>query len=213
MDKEGILLLITIEGIDGSGKSTLLRSLELLLADISPVFTREPGATWVGEAVRRAIAEQIDPVTEATLFVADHAAHLATIVRPALDAGRLVISDRYSDSRYAYQSVTLQDIIPSPEAWLRSMHDGWTIIPDKTFLLVLPLDESIARLKPKGELEHFERREILENVQNNYLAYARAEPARFVVVDALKEKEEIAAFVADAIRQIWQSSQSRRQPR
>ncbi len=213
MDKEGILLLITIEGIDGSGKSTLLRSLELLLADISPVFTREPGATWVGEAVRRAIAEQIDPVTEATLFVADHAAHLATIVRPALDAGRLVISDRYSDSRYAYQSVTLQDIIPSPEAWLRSMHDGWTIIPDKTFLLVLPLDESIARLKPKGEPEHFERREILENVQNNYLAYARAEPARFVVVDALKEKEEIAAFVADAIRQIWQSSQSRRQPR
>ena len=84
MDPEGILLLVTLEGIDGTGKSTLLMALREKLADLEPVFTREPGATWVGESVRRAIAEQIDPITEATLFVADHAAHLATVVRPAL---------------------------------------------------------------------------------------------------------------------------------
>ncbi|MDD1693954.1 MAG: dTMP kinase, partial [Methanoregula sp.] len=72
-------MLVTLEGIDGSGKSSLHAALKDLLVDLDPVFTREPGATWVGDSVRRAIAEQIDPVTEATLFVADHAAHLAKV--------------------------------------------------------------------------------------------------------------------------------------
>jgi dTMP kinase len=211
VDQERKLLLITLEGIDGSGKSTLHRELQEILADLDPVFTREPGATWVGESVRRAIAEQIDPITEATLFVADHAAHLAKIIRPALAEGKLVISDRYSDSRYAYQAVTLKGVIPQPEEWLRAMHDGWSIVPDKTFLCVLPIDEALARLKPQNEREHFEKRDILEKVQHNYLKFARADPARFVVVDAMKEKDEIALFVADSIRQILQLSRSRRQ--
>lgn len=210
MDPEGKVLLITLEGIDGSGKSTLHLALKVLLADLDPVFTREPGATWVGESVRRAIAEQIDPVTEATLFVADHAAHIAKIIRPALADGKLVISDRYSDSRYAYQSVTLKGVIQKPEEWLRAMHNGWSIVPDKTFLCVLPIDEALARLKPTDEREHFEKREVLEKVQDNYLEFARADPSRFVIVDAMKEKEEIAQFVSDAIRQILQSSRSRR---
>ena len=195
-----MLVLVTLEGIDGTGKSTLLDALREKLADLDPVFTREPGATWVGEAVRRAIAEQLDPITEATLFVADHAAHLATVVRPALAAGKLVISDRYSDSRFAYQSVTLEGIIPNPEGWLRAMHNGWSIVPDKTFLLAIPVDDALARLDRKSGREHFERREILEKVQNRYLEFARAEPARFVVVDAMLEKDEVARFVADAIR-------------
>ena len=210
MDPEGNLLLITLEGIDGSGKSTLHRELQEKLADLDPVFTREPGATWVGESVRRAIAEQIDPITEATLFVADHAAHLAKIIRPALADGKLVISDRYSDSRYAYQAVTLREVIPQPEEWIRAMHNGWSIVPDKTFLCVLPIDEALARLKPQNEREHFEKRDILKNVQNNYLQFARKDPSRFVIVDAMKEKNDIAMFVADSIRQILQSSRSHR---
>jgi dTMP kinase len=201
---------VTLEGIDGTGKSTLLVALKGKLADLNPVFTREPGSTWVGEAVRRAVAEQIDPVTEATLFVADHAAHLATVVRPALDNKKLVISDRYSDSRFAYQSVTLDGVIPDPDGWLRAMHNGWSIVPDKTILLVIPVDEALARLAGKTGREHFERREVLEKVQDRYLAFARMEPSRFVVVDALLEKEEIACFVAEAIRFVLQSSQSRR---
>ena len=205
-----MLLLVTIEGIDGTGKSTLLTALKARLADLDPVFTREPGATWVGESVRRAIAEQIDPITEATLFVADHAAHLATVVRPALAEGKLVISDRYSDSRFAYQSVTLEGVIPDPEGWLRAMHNGWSIIPDKTILLVIPVDDALIRLATKSGREHFERREILEKVQNRYLEFARAEPSRFVVVDGLMEKEEIAGFVADAIRQIVANRQKHR---
>jgi len=181
--------------------------------DLDPVFTREPGATWVGDSVRRAIAEQIDPVTEATLFVADHAAHLATVIRPALAEGKLVISDRYSDSRYAYQSVTLQKIIPDPEGWLRAIHNGWTIIPDRTFLCVLPVDEALTRLKPDSRREHFERREVLEKVQNNYLAYARNEPLRFVIVDAMLPPETVVRFVADAIRAEWAAGKKRRKSR
>jgi len=203
-------MLITLEGIDGSGKSTLHSALRELLQDLDPVFTREPGATWVGDSVRRAIAEQIDPVTEATLFVADHAAHLATVVRPALAEGRLVISDRYSDSRFAYQSVTLQKIIPDPEAWLRAMHNGWTIIPDKTFLCILPVDDALNRLKPDNQREHFERRKVLEIVQNNYLTYARNEPSRFVIVDAMLLPGTVAEFVADAIREMWVTGRKKR---
>ena len=202
MDQEGVHVLVTLEGIDGTGKSTLLAALKEKLADLDPIYTREPGATWVGEAVRRAIAEQIDPVCEATLFVADHAAHLATVVRPALAAGKLVISDRYSDSRFAYQSVTLDGVIPEPERWLRAMHDGWSIVPDKTILLVIPVDNALARLSTKSGREHFERREVLEKVQNRYLEFARAEPDRFVIVDAMLDKDEVARFVADAIRQV-----------
>ena len=212
MDQEGSILLVTIEGIDGTGKSTLLSGLTHLLADLDPVFTREPGATWVGDAVRRAIAEQIDPVTEATLFVADHAAHLATFVRPALAGGRLVISDRYTDSRFAYQSVTLAGVLPDPPGWLKAMHNDWSIVPDKTFLLVLPVDDALIRLTAKNGREHFEKRDVLEKVQNNYLEYARAEPSRFVIIDAGKDKDEIAAFVAGAIRLVLQSSRSRRRP-
>lgn len=210
MDTEGKNVLITLEGIDGSGKSTLHESLKEPLADLDPLFTREPGATWVGEQVRRAIKEQIDPITEATLFVADHAAHLAKVVRPALEAGRLVISDRYSDSRYAYQSVTLQGIVPDPEKWLRDMHNGWTIIPDRTFLCVLPVDAALTRLKPDTEREHFEKRETLEKVQNNYLVYARREPSRFVIVDAMLDREIVAKFVADAIRAGWEAGKTRK---
>jgi dTMP kinase len=101
-------------------------------------------------------------------------------------------------------------VIPEPEEWLRAMHNGWSIVPDKTFLCVLPIDEALARLKPQNKREHFEKRDVLENVQHNYLKFARADPSRFVILDAMKEKDEIATFVADSIRQILQLSRSRR---
>jgi dTMP kinase len=195
-------LLITLEGIDGSGKSTLVESLRVALTDLDPLFTREPGATWVGEAVRRAVQERVDPVTEALLFAADHAAHLARVVRPALEAGRLVISDRYTDSRYAYQSVTLEGIIPSPLSWLEALHTGWTIRPDRTFLLILPIEEAMNRIGNHALREHFESPGILARVQARYLDLASGDPTRFVIIDALKEKEEIHAFVESEIRRI-----------
>ncbi|NQS77545.1 MAG: dTMP kinase [Methanoculleus bourgensis] len=204
-------MLITIEGIDGSGKSTLLARLGELLADLDPLFTREPGATWVGDSVRRAVAARMDPITEALLFSADHAAHIDTLIRPALDAGRLVISDRYSDSRFAYQPVVLDGVLPDPLLWLRQIHAGWSIRPDRTFLLVLPVEDAMARLDPEEKREYFENAGILARVQENYLNLAASDPARFVIVDALLPKEEVARFIADEIRTSVRSS--RRRPR
>jgi dTMP kinase len=203
------MVLITIEGIDGSGKTSLWESLGKELADLEPVMTREPGATWVGEAVRRAIAEQADPIAEALLFAADHAAHLAAVIRPALTNGRLVISDRYTDSRFAYQAVTLQGVLPEPMAWLRSLHDGWTITPHRTFLLALPVEEALHRIRSGRTREHFEDLSVLAQVQANYLALAELEGSRFVIVDAGKEKEEILSFVSGQIRATAESSRSR----
>jgi len=191
-------MIVTIEGIDGSGTSTIVSGLHATLTDLDPVITREPGATWVGEAVRRSIAENTDPITECLLFVADHAAHLAHVVRPALANGRVVVSDRYSDSRYAYQGVTLDGVIPDPITWLRAVHAPFTLVPDLTFLCILPVGEAEKRLKAKRE--HFEDAGVLERVQKNYLAFAEAEPERFVLVDALLPQEDVCRFVAAEIR-------------
>ena len=130
-------MLVTLEGIDGSGKSTLYNGLQTRLADLQPIFTREPGTPLLGNAVRRAIAENADPMAEAALFVADHAVHLATVVRPALNEGKLVISDRYADSRFAYQQISLKNVHPHPKAWLTAVHAGWSIKPDLTILLLI----------------------------------------------------------------------------
>lgn len=204
------MALITLEGIDGTGKSTLVRLLEGRLADLDPVFTREPTALWTGQAVRRGIAEEVDPIAEALLFAADHAANIATVVRPALAAGKLVVSDRYSDSRYAYQLVVLAGRIPDPLGWLRALHDGWTVPPDQTFLLVLDVDEAVRRIGAHERREHFEEAVTLEKVQAAYLDLAEAEPARFVLVDAEKEPEEIASFVEGAIRRTVERSRAHR---
>lgn len=210
MGEEGIPLLITIEGIDGSGKSTLVAALRGTLSDLDPVFTREPGSTWVGDAVRRAIAERMDPVTEALLFAADHAAHLETVVRPALDGDRLVISDRYTDSRYAYQGAMLEGRVPDPLGWLRALHDAWTIVPDRTFLLAIPVEEALRRLPGDRGREHFEDGPFLAKVWRNYLALAEAEPGRFVLVDALLPAGEIHRFVGGEIRRLARRPRSRR---
>ena len=194
-------MLITLEGIDGSGKSTLYRGLEERLADLNPHFTREPGSPYLGEAVRRAIAENNDPLAEAALFVADHAVHLATVVRPALEEGRLVISDRYSDSRFAYQQVSLKGYHENPKQWLTAVHSRWSIVPDITFLLLISPKNALSRLGDRGEMEHFEQEEFLEEVQKNYLDRMSENPTRFILVDAELAPETILDFVEKSIRE------------
>ncbi len=93
------------------------------------------------------------------------------------------------------------------------MHNGWTIVPDRTFLCVLPVDDALTRLKPDSQREHFEKRETLEKVQNNYLTYARNEPSRFVIVDAMLSSETVAKFVANAIREEWVAGKKKRKGR
>jgi dTMP kinase len=89
------------------------------------------------------------------------------------------------------------------------VHSGWSLRPDRTFLLVLPVEEAVKRLSGDS-LEHFERAEVLEKVQAQYLALVDADPERFILIDALKDKKEIAGFVASEIRNCAAPSRSRR---
>ncbi len=195
------MVLISIEGIDGSGKSSLHTALGIEVSSLNPVMTREPGATWVGDQVRRAVAEHLDPLTEALLFVADHAAHLATVVRPALRRGQLVIADRYIDSRFAYQGVSMRSVLDNPADWLTAVHAGWTILPDMTLLLIIPPDIALARIAERAGREHFEERDFLTAVQELYLKRAEQDPGRFVLIDATKDPDEILFFAAESIRE------------
>lgn len=195
--------LITIEGIDGSGKSTIAKILKQQLKNNPDVvFTREPTGEWIGEAVYRAIHSEIDPLAELFLFIADHADHLSRTIRPALENGRIVISDRYSDSRYAYQGATLQGIIEQPLEWVIGLHTGWTVVPDRTILLDVSPQVAVTRVDNRNHQTKFEKINFLERVRANYLKLVEMEPRRFYVVDTEKPLAEVKKSVLSAIKQV-----------
>jgi dTMP kinase len=202
------MTLITIEGIDGVGKSTLHAELGSHLSDLNPVMTREPGGTEIGVIFRNILKSreyELSPYTEAFLFAADHAEHLHEIIIPGLKKNRLIISDRYYDSRFAYQQITLSDVCPDPAQFLRTIHAGLTIFPDHTFLLVLDPKKAYERSKHRGEVDRFEVVEQLDRFQKAFLALAEAEPARFTLIDAERPADEISLFIAAQIRAMYKN--------
>lgn len=193
--------LITLEGIDGTGKSSICRILKTRFDDA--VFTLEPTNGWIGKAVQRSIATDTDPIAELFLFVADHAEHIARVIRPALDEGKVVVSDRYSDSRYAYQGVTLSDIFDDAVEWVRNIHKGWTIVPDLTVLFKIDPVIAVSRCGNRGDHTKFEKVEFLRRVQDNFLKLAEKEPHRFVIVDAGRELEAVGKDVISVIEKFF----------
>jgi len=194
--------LITLEGIDGSGKSTVAEKLQKNpeIQALKPIFTREPTrGTITGNAVEKAIQSDTDQLAELFLFTADHAEHLAKLVKPALESGKLVISDRYSDSRYAYQGVTLRTHLENPLEWVKNLHRNWTIIPDLTFLFDIKPEVSIERCGKRGEQSKFEKLEFLQRVREVFLRLAVEDPERFIVIDASHSPEYIEKEVAEKI--------------
>ncbi len=181
--------LITLEGIDGTGKSSIANMLKKGFPDA--VFTREPTQSRIGRAVKKSIDSDEDPLAELFLFVADHAEHIAKVIRPALAEGKIVISDRYSDSRYAYQGATLSDDFDDAVAWVQGIHRGWTVVPDMTILFTIDPDVAVSRCGVRGEKTKFEKLEFLKKVQDNFLRLAREEPRRFVIIDAGAELEKV----------------------
>jgi dTMP kinase len=192
-------MLVTLEGLDGAGKTTVWEALH----DSHPgaVFTREPTDSWYGEAVRRSVADDdADPLAELFLYTADHAAHLSRVVRPALEAGRLVVSDRYSDSRFAYQAAALADSeLTRPMEYVRGVHAAFSRPPDATIYLDLDPETAAARA---GATDKFERRSYLARVRENYERLISAEPGRFVRVDASEPPEVVVARVEDVLDRI-----------
>jgi len=181
--------LITLEGIDGTGKSSTAQMLKKSFPEA--VFTREPTQSWIGKAVKRSIESDGDPLSELFLFVADHAEHIAKVIRPTLAEGKIVISDRYSDSRYAYQGVTLSDDFDDAVAWVQGLHRGWTVVPDMTILFTIDPEVAVSRCGVRGDKTKFEKHEFLKKVQDNFFRLAREEPHRFVIIDAGAELEKV----------------------
>lgn len=195
-------LFITLEGGDGSGKSTQSALLaEWLEAQgRTVVTTREPGGTDLGVELRNIILHRrgyIAPRAEALLYAADRAHHIATKVRPALERGEIVLQDRYLDSSVAYQGAGR--VLDSGEIRELSLWAAEGLLPHLTILL--DLDEGVGRAR-LDERTTYDRLEEEENdfharVRAAYLDLARAEPERFLVLDA---SEPIATLTA-AIRE------------
>ena len=192
-------MLLTLEGLDGSGKTTAWEALRHAYPDAP--LTREPTDSWYGDAVYRSIAEDdADPLAELFLYIADHADHLSRVVRPALADGDLVISDRYTDSRYAYQAATLADSdIARPLEYIRGVHGAFTREPDATIYLDVDPETAAARA---GATDKYERVTFLSEVQSNYERLIDAEPERFVRVDATRSPEEVLDAVEDTVARL-----------
>jgi len=191
-------MLITLEGLDGSGKTTVWEALHDTYPDAT--FTREPTESWYGEAVDRAIADDdADPLAELFLFIADHADHLSRVVRPALADGDLVISDRYSDSRYAYQGATLEGEIKRPMEYIRGVHQPFTHPPDVT--IYLDVDPRTA-MQRSGATNKFEQSKYLTQVRQNYEQLMEWQPERFVRIDATQSPEGVLDDVEDVFERI-----------
>ncbi len=191
-------MLITLEGLDGSGKTScreMLTQSEILPDDA--VFTREPTDSWYGEAVERSIGDDdADPLAELFLYTADHAAHLSETVCPALSEGRVVVSDRYSDSRYAYQGATLADEFDDALAFVQGVHQPWTRPPNATIYLDVDPETAAER---SGATNKFETADYLADVRENYRRLIDADPERFVEVDATRPQEDVLRAVRDAV--------------
>ncbi|MBP2029861.1 dTMP kinase [Methanohalophilus levihalophilus] len=191
--------LITLEGIDGAGKSTVLDFLKNHPVFGKAVFTREPTTNWTGEAVERAINSDTDPMAELLLFTADHADHIARVIRPSILEGKNVISDRYYDSRIAYQTVTLQGVLDDPAEWIQKLHQGWTIEPDLTLLLDLDPAVAVSRCNTREVQTKFEKIDFLNKVRRNFLDLAEKQPERFCVIDASQDVEDVKKQITEAL--------------
>ena len=191
---------ITIEGIDGAGKSTQTESLIALLKarGVEVVRTREPGGTPVGEKIRELLLhEEMDVETETLLFFASRAEHVEKVIRPALERGAWVLSDRFTDATYAYQAGGKGMSGRRVEAL-----EKWTLgdfAPDLTILFDISPETAHERLAARGvDEDRFERLgvDFFTRVRDAYLERAAANPARFLIVDASAAPEKVAGEIA-----------------
>jgi dTMP kinase len=184
-------LFVTIEGIDRSGKSTQARRLTEALGD-GALLVREPGGTPAGERIRDLLKDpaiELDPRTEALLFAAARAELVASVIEPALQAGKVVVSDRYLDSSLAYQGHARG----LGEAEIARMN-AWALEPDLTVLLRIDPEVAAGRA---GDVDRFEDEglDLQRRVADGYEQLAAANPARWKVVDAARSEDEVAADI------------------
>ena len=199
---------ITFEGGEGSGKSTQIQLLVNHISNfdprIEPVVTREPGGTDSAESIRKLLvtgtAERWRAATEAMLMSASRHEHVVHVLRPALTAGKLVICDRYNDSTRVYQGV----VGGVPRADIEALNNlaCGDLVPDLTILLDMDVEEGLRRASDRaGDESRFESKgiEFHQQVRSAFLDLAGRYHDRFVVIDAGRSAETIAADIADIV--------------
>lgn len=200
-------LFITFEGGEGSGKSVQARALYRRLSQLAvPSFlTHEPGMTPLGRKIARWLKWGkdlgISPMAELMLFNASRAQLVAQIIRPNLQNGKVVICDRYADSTTAYQSYGRELDLALVKAVNEAAIQG--IVPDLTILLDMPVEAGLARKRGRKQ-DRFEQEDIKfhQRVRQGYLELAKAEPDRWLVIDATQPKEKIAEIIWRKVSQL-----------
>jgi dTMP kinase len=199
----GSSLFLTLEGIEGSGKSTQARILaDTLRASfgVEVVLTREPGGTEVTTRIRALLADPastLDPRCELLLFLADRAQHVATVIRPALARGAVVVCDRFSDSTIAYQGHARGhdlDMLRNLNEWA-----SYGQTPDLTIWIDCDVDLGLARANKRaggpGDRFEIEPLEFHRRVREGFLSLSLVEPDRVVRIDGSRSVEAIAADI------------------
>lgn len=207
-------LFITVEGVEGVGKSTNMTFLETRLraSGVDLVVTREPGGTPLGEALREVLLtpreESVAPLAELLTIFAARAQHLEAVILPALDAGRWVLCDRFTDATYAYQSGG-RGLDAGLVRILEDLVQG-ELRPDYTLLLDAPPEIGLARVEQRGEgdTDRFEREALafFQRVRETYLRLARESSGRYHIVDAGLELPEVQAqlqTICDELLGCW----------
>jgi len=196
-------VLVAFEGGEGAGKSTQSR----LLADWvrgrghEVVLTREPGGTAVGRQLRATLLDpasgELSARAEALLYAADRAEHVATVIRPALARGAVVVTDRFVDSSLAYQGAGRS--LPAEQVAQLSRWATGGLVPDLTVVLDLPPETGLGRsVGPTDRLEA-EPAHFHERVRGEFLRLARADPDRYLVIDAAQPTDAVAAAIRERL--------------
>jgi dTMP kinase len=194
-------VLIAFEGGEGAGKSTQVRRLQEWLTNEGLVSraTFEPGATPSGAGIRAIVLDRahtgIAPRSEALLYAADRAQHVHDVLRPALDAGEVVITDRFVDSSLAYQGAGRT--IPIDDVRMLSRWATQGLRPDLTILLDLPPEVGLARARGRAVADRLESESLdfHQRVRQTFRALAEADPDRYLVLDARQSPDQIAAAI------------------
>jgi dTMP kinase len=195
-------LFIAFEGGDGAGKSTQVDLLRQAFeaAGRTVTVTRQPGGTPLGQQIRNLVlhGDHVSPRAEALLYAADKAQHADLVLRPALAAGHVVLTDRYTDSSVAYQGA-------GRELGAQEIHDlnMWAVddlVPDLTIVVDISAEEGRRRRGDVHDRLESEGDEFHESVRAHYLAMAQGNPQRYLVVDGARSADEIGADVASRLR-------------
>jgi len=199
MTREG--QFIAIEGLDGAGKTMITDALD---RHFDIVRTSEPSEFWTGEQLRRALQDDTPAFVDFFMFMADRHLHIEEQIRPEVEEGNTVISDRFADSTRVYQPQQLKDELREPRQWIESVMEPWSYEPDVVIYVDISVDTALERA---DEEEKYENREMLEAVKSDYERLVRERQMdrfcpTYYVIDGEQSKDDVIWEAVDLVKGI-----------